>query len=106
MIFNLTQQAIPICDAAGNLVRVYPKSENTISLAPCTVPAGALEDGTPLTRTEFRETELPEYKEGTYYIVSPSMKSALPNRSDLLIPAEQVRNSITNIVLGYSSLGV
>ena len=39
-----------------------------------------------------------------YYIVSQIVKSALPNRADLLVPAEVVRDNAGNII-GCKSLG-
>jgi hypothetical protein len=41
----------------------------------------------------------------TYYVVSQLVKSALPNRVDLLVPAEVVRNSDGNVI-GCRSLGL
>ena len=70
------------------------------------VTAGTLEDGTHLTRTVFGEPEgLPAYEEGTFYIVSQIVKSALPYRTDLLVPAEMVRDAAGNVV-GCKSLGL
>jgi hypothetical protein len=65
-----------------------------------------LEDGTPLTKTGFGDVEgLPEYKSGTYYIVSQIVKNALPKRWDLLVPAEVVRDS-RGTIIGCKSLGI
>ena len=106
IVVNMTPHPVNICDADGNIVRTYPKGESTIRLAAETVSAGTLLDGTPLTRTEFGDAEgLPEWSIGTYYIVSQLVKSALPERDDLLVPAEVVRDSAGNIV-GCKSLGV
>ena len=59
----------------------------------------------PTSRTVFGEPEgLPPYEEGTYYIVSQLVKSALPERADLLVPAEVVRDEGGNII-GCRSLG-
>ena len=41
----------------------------------------------------------------TFYIVSQLVKSALPNRSDLLVPAEMVRDE-KGAILGCRSLGL
>ena len=41
----------------------------------------------------------------TFYIVSQLVKSALPNRSDLLVPAEMVRDE-KGVILGCKSLGI
>ena len=41
----------------------------------------------------------------TFYIVSQLVKSALPNRSDLLVPAEMVRDE-KGMIIGCKSLGI
>ena len=41
----------------------------------------------------------------TFYIVSQLVKSALPNRSDLLVPAEMVRDE-KGAIIGCKSLGL
>ena len=62
-------------------------------------------NGIPTSYTAFGEPEgLPPYEEGTYYIVSQIVKSALPERADLLVPAEVVRDEAGNII-GCRSLG-
>jgi hypothetical protein len=106
MIINMAPHAVVIIDADGNVLREYLASGRTIRLKSETVPAGTLEDGTPLSRTVFgTPVGLPEYQEGTWYLVSQLVKSALPERTDLLVPAEVVRDSAGNIV-GCKSLGV
>lgn len=37
-------------------------------------------------------TGLPEYQEGTYYVVSAMVRQALPHRKDLLSPGQLIRN--------------
>lgn len=37
-------------------------------------------------------TGLPEYQEGTYYVVSAMVRQALPGRKDLLSPGQLIRN--------------
>lgn len=69
-----------------------------VRVAALTVPAGNCQ-GYPLTKTEYGEVEgLPPFKEGTYYIVSSLVKSACPNRADLLVPNELVRDEQGKIV--------
>ena len=61
--------------------------------------------GVPTSRTAFGEaTNLPTYANDVFYIVSQLVKGALPARSDLLVPAEVVRDDDGNIV-GCRSLG-
>jgi hypothetical protein len=83
----------------------YEKSESPIRLSMKVVRDVPLMDGTPTSKTEFGKPEgLPELQEGVFYIVSQLVKSALPNRADLLVPAEVVRDQSGNIV-GCKSLG-
>jgi len=106
MVINMTPHAITVVDADCNIIRVYPASGKTIRLSSSTVSAGALPDGTPLTRTEFGEAVgLPDSAPDTMYIVSQLVKSALPGRTDLLVPAEVARDAAGNIV-GCKSLGI
>lgn len=59
-----------------------------------------------VTKTVFGEPEgLPEYKKNVYYVVSQLVKSALPEREDLLVPAEVQRDS-KGVILGCLSLGM
>lgn len=103
-IKNFTPHAISICNNAGEVVRVI-QPEGLVRLKAVTVPAGEI-DGVPVTRTEFGQPEgLPDFKEGTFYIVSQLVKSALPTRTDLLVPAEVVRDEKGSIV-GCRSLGL
>lgn len=104
-VINKTQHAVHIVDENGQVVRTYEKGDSQIRLAVKTVQDVPLVDGTPTSRTEFGEPEgLPDYVEGVFYIVSQLVKNALPNRTDLLVPAEVVRDEKGNIV-GCKSLG-
>jgi hypothetical protein len=104
-VINKTPHAVNICTYDGTIVMVYPKGESQIRLAVKTIPDTPLDDGTPTSRTEFGEPEgLPEFQDNVYYIVSQLVKNALPNRTDLLVPAEVVRDTMGNIV-GCKSLG-
>ncbi len=103
-IKNFTPHPISICNNAGEVVRVF-QPEGLVRLRAVTVPAGEI-DGILVTRTEFGQPEgLPDFKEGTFYIVSQLVKSALPSRSDLLVPAEVVRDEKGSII-GCRSLGL
>lgn len=104
-IINKTPHGVNIVDQNGQVVRTYEKGDSQIRLAVKTVQDAPLCDGTPTSRTEFGEPEgLPEFQEGVFFIVSQLVKTALPNRSDLLVPAEVVRDEKGNIV-GCKSLG-
>ena len=105
-IINKTPHPIHIVDADGAVVRTFPAcpAEDLIRLRAETVPCEEL-DGVPTSRTEFGEaTGLPDYEEGVYYVVSQLVKSAKASRSDLLVPAEVVRDENGQII-GCRSLG-
>ena len=105
LVVNKTPHQVHILDENGQVVRTYEKGDSQIRLAVVTVQDEPLVDGTPTSRTKFGEPEgLPDFKEGTFYIVSQLVKSALPERTDLLVPAEVVRDEKGNIV-GCKSLG-
>jgi hypothetical protein len=102
----MTPHAINICDKDGNISRVIPACGNQIRLTVKTVDLGFEIVGIKVTSTVFGEpVGLPNYSEGTWYIVSQLVKSALPERKDLLVPAEVVRDASGNI-LGCMSLGI
>ena len=107
MIINKTPHPVTILKDFI-IMRTYPTSGETIRLSMCTVPAGELEDGTPLTRTEFGEAEgMPEFQPdaGIFYIVSQLVKNAFPERTDFLVPTEIVRD-YNGSVIGCRSLGI
>ncbi|MBN1881043.1 MAG: hypothetical protein JW885_02615 [Deltaproteobacteria bacterium] len=102
-IINLTPHPIHIVDADGLELRQFA-SAGAARLEVFSNPAGDI-DGIPCTINEFGEVSgLPEFSPGTYYIVSQMIKSAYPERKDLLVPAGVVRNSDGQIV-GCRSLG-
>lgn len=103
-IINTTPHAVNVVDTEGKVIRTF-KPLISVRLSAKTVDAGEL-DGIRLTRTEYGNPEgLPEMANDVYYIVSAMVKNALPGRSDLLVPAEQVRDSEGRII-GCRSLGL
>lgn len=104
-IINMTPHPVNILDDANNQIMVIPASGNLIRLKASTVDAGWTVDDIRVTKTVFGNPEgLPEYEFGTFYIVSQLVKSALPSREDLLVPAEVQRDTNGNII-GCLSLG-
>lgn len=105
MIKNFTPHPIHIMDAEGNVLKTIA-SDGLVRLKATTVDAGFTVEDVKITKTQFGEPEgLPEYEFGVFYIVSQLVKTALPEREDLLVPAEVVRDSNGNIV-GCRSLGI
>ena len=102
-IENRTPHPVNILDENNNEIARF-ESAGQIRLTAVVVAAEPI-DGIPTSRTEFGAPEgLPEYNGGTYYIVSQLVKSALPNRGDLLVPAEVVRDE-SGTIIGCRSLG-
>lgn len=103
-IINKTPHDVVIVNEEGKAVKVFP-SEGTIRLSMKTVEIGMV-GGIRLTKTEYGDPEgLPEETDDVYYIVSAMVKAACPDRKDLLVPAEQVRDEAGRII-GCKSLGV
>jgi hypothetical protein len=105
-VFNKTPHPIIILDNEHRTIKTYPKSDDPIRLSAETVRADSLPDGTPTSKTVFGEPYgLPPFERGKFYIVSQLIKSAIPERTDLLVPAEVVRDDKGNI-MGCKSLGL
>lgn len=104
MIINKTPHPVHILDGDNNVIKTFHKDGELIRLKSETVRHSDI-DGVPTSRTVFGNPEgLQDQVDGVYYIVSQLVKSALPNRSDLLVPAEVVRDADGNII-GCRSLG-
>ncbi len=105
-LINMTPHAISIVTADGTILKTIPASGGSVRLKTSTVPVGVGVDGVRLSKTVFGEPDgLPEQVDGTFIIVSQLVKTALPQRLDLLVPAEVVRDTQGNI-LGCQSLGI
>ena len=104
-IINMTPHGVTIVDSAGAVVKEIPASGNTIRLSTSIEMIGHI-DGIFVSKTIFGDpVGLPSVKDGVYYIVSQLVKSALPDRKDLLVPAQVVRDKDGNII-GCQSLGL
>lgn len=104
-VLNFTPHPVHICDASGAILKTFP-SVGLVRLKATTISTGDMIEDVPVTTTAFGEPEgLPEAVEGTFLIVSQLVKSALPQRKDLVVPAEVVRDADGNIK-GCKSFGV
>ncbi len=104
-IHNKTTQDVVILDTNDQEVERF-KAEGVAVCLNAEVESVGILGQVPLTKTRFRETQgLPQYKESVYYIVTQQVKSNLPDRKDLLIPAEVVVRNRTKQVIGCRSLG-
>ncbi|MHC4267432.1 MAG: hypothetical protein ACYSTS_03100 [Planctomycetota bacterium] len=105
-IHNKTTHDVVILDKNNQEIKRFKTEGTAICLGAEVESVGTLEH-IPLTKTRFKETQgLPQYKESVFYIVSQQVKSNLPDRKDLLIPAEVVVRNRTKQVIGCRSLGM
>ena len=100
-IFNLTPHRINIVDEEGNVIKVF-ESEGVARAAQNDVQIGTLE-GIQIIETDFgKPIGLPEFNQGTYYIVSALTAKAASlsgrNTQDLLLTGKTVRNSDGQII--------
>ena len=104
-IQNRTPHNVTIIGANGQEVVTFNPIEPAIRVSTKTEVVDSMAGCIPITETQFGEVEnLPEYKEGIFYIVSQIVKNACPDRKDLLVPNETVRDEKGH-VKGCRSLG-
>jgi hypothetical protein len=110
-IINKTPHEITlISEITQNTIKAWPpcpKSE-LIRLESSTIPSDSIEcEGVAVatSRTVFGSaTGLPDQSPDCYYVVSQLVKNAYSSRTDLLVPAEVLRDSAGRIT-GCCSLG-
>lgn len=103
-IMNYTPHDVVVMDENKEVLHTFP----SVSVARCTVKQANAGDvfGIPVMKQEYGEVEgLPEEKEGVYYIVSFLVQDALPDRKDLLVPANLVRDE-KGIILGCTAFSI
>lgn len=101
-IINLTPHDITFVTENGNIV--IPASGNAARLSTKTVNTGKI-NGIPVTATEFGDvTGLPDPSADTVYLVSSLVAGRVPERNDVFIPNESVRDEAGRII-GCKSLG-
>ena len=103
-IINLTPHALTIVygennmekyviEPSGNVARVAAHTEN--------IGSNTTDDGftIPLTTTVFGEVEnLPEPKDGMIYVVSSLVAGRVPDRQDVMIPNQSIRDDKGRII--------
>lgn len=103
MIINLTPHSISFFKGDGSTVEV-PTSGTIARLTTQTIQTADI-DGIPVTETVYGEIEgLPAPVKGNVYIVSSLVAQRVPDRDDVFIPAESVRDDQGRII-GCKSLG-
>lgn len=102
-IVNCTPHPIILLSEDEKVILSLPKGEIVPRLSSSTQKVGTIA-GVTITRTTFGDVEdLPQAREGTFYIVSRMILSACPQRTDLLVPNELVRDQ-TGHIIGCKSL--
>lgn len=97
-IINLTPHSITFVDTTGNtILTVEPSGQ----VARCAVNREKVGDinGIPVNKSRFGNVEnLPEPQEGTIYIVSALTAQAVPEREDVFITDDAVRDEQGRII--------
>lgn len=105
-IINKTAHPVIVLDRKDNVIKEFKPTALSVRLESHIYHLKHRIDGIPITKSVYgHPIDLPEQQDGIYYIVSQLVKNKLPNRTDLLVPAEIVRNDKGHIV-GCRSLGV
>jgi hypothetical protein len=98
MIINKVPHAVYILDDSLQIIRVFPKSNGMIRVEENSVDVGFIDD-VPICSTTWGDTtDVPDPEAGVYYIVSQLVKNAMPERPDLLVPKDIVRDKDGNII--------
>ena len=109
-IMNLTPHALTFISANNNMERYIVEPSGIVArVAAHTENIGSIttDDGfvIPLTTTVFGQVEgLPAPEAGTVYVVSSLVAGRVPDRQDVMIPNESIRDDNGRIV-GCLSLG-
>ena len=102
-IVNLTPHEITVYDAAGESVLQVIPSSGMARAAQTREPLDRI-NGIPVSKTGYGAVEgLPDQRDGVVYIVSVLTAQAAPNRKDLYIVDELVRDD-TGRILGCKAL--
>ena len=96
-LVNLTPHALNLILASGEVRTVAP-SGNVARCATVSEVVGEV-NGVALSRTTYGEVVgLPEATEGTLFVVSALVRSAVPHRKDVASPGDLVRDAGGNVV--------
>ena len=120
-IINRTPHDITMMNEAKEVVWTFPKSDEPIRLESSQVVVGTVTDAGHDTskrnasdnvfidfdvkQVVYDKSNLPDYMEDTYYIVSALVANAYPERSDLLMVNDTVRDDNGRII-GCKSFAV
>ncbi|MFJ9557594.1 hypothetical protein ACIRPH_27615 [Nocardiopsis sp. NPDC101807] len=91
-VVNLTPHAVTVVDESFRVIRRWPGSDAPARVEAVRVPVGLEVAGVPLMAEERTRANLPEPQDGVWFIVSSVVGSAHPERRDLLVPSDLVRD--------------
>ena len=104
IIVNLTPHEINFVTDTGERVLDIPASGRIARVSVQTSVVGTF-SGIPITQNVYGEVEnLPEPQPGTIYVVSLPVAQRVPDRPDVFIPNELVRDG-SGVIKGCKSLG-
>lgn len=103
-LINKTPHEITILGDNNEVVEIIPASNGQEWRLDETTTIKGRINGKRISKTVYRCSQLPEPQEGVWYIVSALFKLHYPERTDLLVPTEVVRDG--SRILGCKSLGV
>lgn len=92
LVVNLTPHVVTVVDERSRVIRTWPRSSEPARVEAVRVPMGLEVAGVPLVAEERTRANLPEPQEGVWFIVSSVVVSAHPERRDLLVPSDLVRD--------------
>ena len=97
-IINLTPHSVTFVDDAGNTVLTVDPSGQVARCSVVREKVGTIA-GIPVNKSRFGKVEnLPEPQEGTIYIVSSLAAQAVPEREDVFITDDAVRDEQGRII--------
>ena len=103
-MINLTPHSISFIDENGNIIVTIEPSGSLARVSVSKEVVGSL-DGIPIKQSTFGEVEgLPGPEDDTIYLVSSIVAARVPDRADVFIPDDSVRDEGGRII-GCRSLG-
>ena len=97
-IINKTPHPVNVVSKEGEAIVTYNPEGEPARCSQETIVIGDIND-IPLTKTSFGDVlDLPDPQPDTFYIVSRLVLSACPDRNDLIVPNELVRDDEGHII--------
>ena len=94
-VVNLTPHMVTVVDERSRVIQSWPRADSPARVSAVRVRidrAAGVPEGVPLLAEQRGRADLPEPREGTWFIVSSVVGSAHPERRDLLVPSDLVRD--------------